>query len=57
MLNHTHAHARTCGLHEVWVGVVGDEGDGQLSEVQLQCPRDDVDVLIHVGGDVRLITV
>lgn len=52
-----HSHVRTRGLHEVWVGVVGDEGDGQLSEVQLQSPRDDVDVLVHVGRDVRPLSV
>lgn len=36
----------TCGVYEAWVGVICDEGDRQLSEVQFEGPSDDVDVLV-----------
>lgn len=39
----------TGSLDESWVGIVRDEGDGQLSEVELQCSRDNVDVLVSAG--------
>lgn len=47
----------TRSLDESRVGVVSDEGDGQLSEVELEGSRDDVDVLVGAGGDVGLLTV
>lgn len=47
----------TCSLDEARVGVVRDEGDGQLSEIELQGSRDDVDVLVGACGDVGLLTI
>lgn len=47
----------TCGLDELGVGVVRDDGDGQVPEVQLKRTGDDVDVFIRVHRDVRLLAV
>lgn len=47
----------TCCLYEAWVGVVRDEGNRQLSEVQLEGAGDDVDVLVSVRRNVRLFPI
>lgn len=47
----------TGSLDESRVGVVCDKRDGQLSEVELQRTRDNVDVLISAGRDVGLLAV
>lgn len=47
----------TCGLDELGVGVVRDDGDGQVPEVQLKCTGDDVDVFIGIHRDVRLLAI
>lgn len=39
------------------MSVVRDEGDRQLSEVQLQRSGDDVDVLVSVAGNVSFLSV
>lgn len=45
----------TCGLDEPGVGVVRDDGDGQIPQVEFQSARDDVDVLVRFHRDVRLL--
>lgn len=56
--NHTQKAWRpTCSFYEAWVSVVRDEGDRQLSEVQLQRSGDDVDVLVSVAGNVSFLSV
>ncbi|TNN56466.1 hypothetical protein EYF80_033336 [Liparis tanakae] len=47
----------TSCLDEARVGVVGDEGDGQLPEVELEGSGDDVEVLVRGRGNVRLLAV
>lgn len=38
----------TCSFYEAWVGIIRDEGYGQLSEVQFEGSGDDVDVLVSI---------
>lgn len=47
----------TGSFNEAGVRVVGDEGNGQVPEVQLQGSGDDVDVFIRAGGNVRFFSV
>lgn len=47
----------TGSFYEARVGVVRDEGDRQLSEVELQGTGDDVDVVVDVGGDVSFLSI
>lgn len=47
----------TGSLDESRVGVIRDKRDGQLSKVELQRSRDNVDVLISAGRDVGLLAV
>lgn len=47
----------TCSLYEAWVGIVCDEGNRQLSEVEFEGSGDDVDVLISIRGNISLLSV
>lgn len=47
----------TCSFYEAWVGVIRDEGNRQLSEVQLEGPGDDVDVLVSLRRNVGLLSI
>lgn len=47
----------TCCFYEFGIGIVGDDGDGQVSEIQLQGSSDDVYVWIDVGGYICLLTI
>jgi len=44
-------------LDELRVGVVCDERDREIPEVQLQRARDDVDVFVHVHRNICLLTI
>ena len=47
----------TCGFYEFGIGVVGDDGNGQVSEVQFEGSGDDVDVWVGAGRYVCLLTI
>lgn len=44
-------------LYKLWVGVVRDEWDGQVPEVEFQRTSDDVDVFIHVHRNICFLTI
>lgn len=47
----------TCGFYEAWVGIICDEGDRQLSEVEFEGPSDDVDVLVSTRGNISFFSI
>lgn len=47
----------TCSFYEVWVGIICDERNRQLSEVQFEGAGDDVDVLVSAGRNICLFSI
>lgn len=47
----------TCSFDEAWVGIIRDEGNRQLSEVEFEGSGDDVDVLVSVWGNISLLSI
>lgn len=47
----------TCSLNELGVQVERDDGDGEISQVELQGTGDDVDISEGTGTDVSLIAI
>lgn len=47
----------TCSLNKLGVQVKRDDGDGEVSQVELQSTGDDVDVGEGTGTDVSLIAI
>lgn len=47
----------TGGLDKLRVGVVGDQWDREIPEVELQRAGDDVDVFVHVHRNICFLTI
>lgn len=47
----------TCSLNKLGVQVKRDDGDGEVSQVELQSTGDDVDVGEGTGTDVGLVAI
>lgn len=51
------ARGLTGGLDKLRVGVVRDQGDREIPEVELQRAGDDVDVFVHVHRNICFLTI
>ena len=47
----------TCSFDESGVGVIREDRNGQIPEVEFQSTRDNVDIFISVHRDVGLLTL
>lgn len=47
----------TCCFYKFGIGIVGDDGNGQVSEIQFKGSSDDVYVWIDVGRYICLFTI
>lgn len=48
---------RTCGLYKLWVGIIRDEWNWQIPEVQFKCTSDNIDIFIHIHRNISLLPI
>lgn len=47
----------TCGLYKLWVGIIRDEWNWQIPEVQFKCTSDNIDIFIHIHRNISLLPI
>lgn len=48
---------RTCRLYKLWVGIIRDEWNWQIPEVQFKCTSDNIDIFIHIHRNISFLPI
>ena len=47
----------TCRLYKLWVGIICDEWNWQIPEVQFKCTSDNIDIFIHIHRNISFFPI
>lgn len=47
----------TCRLYKLWVGIIRDEWNWQIPEVQFKCTSDNIDIFIHIHRNISFFPI